>query len=295
MSRKQKSITEWLWWFRSKGGQHLDAAVPYVDKAVAWGLEQRTRLSGQMPTAEDIEVWMRENALRFGWSEKPRSDSLEHLEQILIRTIAAIRQESERRTRIMVNVALSKSAGTVAFVSIAAWVAAFGVASTGTPIAALSGAAATTATLYWMGSLVGLGAAAGGVILAGAGIGISVAAGIWGRKRLIGKPRTDDSLQDHERAIVYASHSLIVAVRAQIKSGDKAKPDDMRLFAEHGLIPLANQINQHWDEASLKEYGKTECQPFTKTLAFYHRRKLDQCRTELGRIAMAAVVAGQKR
>ena len=63
----------------------------------------------------------------------------------------------------------------------------------------------------------------------------------------------------------------------------------MRLVAEQALIPLAQQINQYWDDASLKENGKSECEPFTRTLAYLQRRKLDQCRAELGRIALAAM------
>ena len=254
MIEKLAPVTGWLRWFRSKGEQHLREAAPYVDKATAWGLEQYSRLGDQIPDADDVEAWLRRNAERFGWSEKPRSDSLEHLEQVLTRTIAAIRQQSERRTRILVSAVLGKATGAAAVAGISGWILAFGTASTGTLIATLSGAAATTAKLYAIGSLVGLGVAAGGVILAGAGIGIGAAAGIWGRVWLIGKPRSDDTLQDHERAILVAAHSMIAAVKSQIKSGDKPAPGDMRLFAEHGLIPLANQINQHWDETSLRQH-----------------------------------------
>lgn len=294
MRNKWEHAKVWLRWFRSKGEQHLEEAAPYVDKAIAWGQEQRSRLGGQMPDADDVEAWLRKNATRFGWSEKPRSDSLEHLEQVLTQIIAKIRQQSERRTRMLVSTVLGKTATVAAVAGIGGGITAFGVASTGTAIAALSGAAATTAKLYWIGSLVGLGVAAGGVILAGAGIGIGAAAGIWGRGWLIGKPRRDSDLQEHEKAILIASHSLIAAVKDQIKSGEVPAPSDMRLFAEHGLIPLVNQINQHWDETSLRQHGKSECQPFTKTIAFLHRRKLNQCRTELGRIAMAAMMADQK-
>lgn len=53
---------------------------------------------------------------------------------------------------------------------------------------------------------------------------------------------------------------------------------------------VANQINQYWDDASLKENGKSECEPFTKTLGYLQQRKLDQCRTELGRFALAAMM-----
>lgn len=294
MIEKLASVTGWLQSLRSTGKQHLEEAAPYVDKAVAWGLEQGSRLGSQIPDADDVEAWLHKNAARFGWSEKPRSDSLEHLEQVLTQTIAAIRQQSERHTRMLVSTVLGKTAGVAAVAGIGGWITAFGAAANGAAIAALHGAAATSAKLYWIGSVVGLGVAAGGVMLAGAGIGIGAAAGIWGRQRMIGKPRIDDSLQDHERAILCASHSLIAAVRAQIAGGGQPAPGDMRLFAEHGLIPLANQINQYWDEPSLRQYGKLECQPFTRTLAFLHRRRLNQCRTELGRIAMNAMAAGHK-
>lgn len=294
MIEKLAPVTGWLRWFRSKGAQHRDAAAPYVDKAVIWGYEQHSRLSNLLPRVDDVEAWIRENAAHLGPSKKPQPNSLVHIERTLICTVAAIRQESERRTRMLLNMVLGKPAGALAVFIITAWIATFGLASTGTPIAVLSGAAATTATLYWLGSLVGLGVAAGGVILAAKGIVIGIIVGLGGRKWLIGKPRSDDSLQEHERAILLASRSLIDAVKRQIVSGEVPAPGDMRLFAEHGLIPLANQINQHWDETSLRQHGKPECQPFTKTLAFLHRRRLNQCRTELGRIAMAAMVAGQK-
>ena len=294
MIAKLAPVTGWLRWFRSKGEQHLREAAPYVDKAVIWGHEQHSRLSNQLPRVDDVEAWIRENAAHLGLLKRARSNSLEHLERTLIRTAAAIRQESERRTRLLLNAAIGKPAGVLATMGIGAFIASCGVASTGTPIATLSGAAATTATLYWLGSLIGLGVAAGSAILGGAFFIIAFLAGTRGRSWLIGKPRSDDSLQDHERAILLASRSLIAAVKARIASGEKPAPSDMRLFAEHGLIPLADQINQHWDDASLKENGKSECQPFTKTLAFLHRRRLNQCRTELGRIAIAAMVAGQK-
>lgn len=294
MIEKLAPVTGWLRSLRSKGEQHLDAAAPYVDKAVIWGHEQHSRLGNLLPRVDDVEAWIRENATRFGLPKTPQSNSLEHLERTLTRTVAAIRQESERRTRMLLNMALGKTAGATTVAGIGGWIAAFGVASTGTPIAVLSGAAANSATLYWLGSLVGLGVAAGSIILTGTFFVIAFIAGFGGRKWLIGKPRSDDSLQEHERAILVAARSMIAAVKSQIKSGDKPSPADMRLFAEHGLIPLANQINQHWDETSLRQHGKPECQPFTKTLAFLHRRRLNQCRTELGRIAMAAMVAGQK-
>ena len=168
-------------------------------------------------------------------------------------------------------------------------ISSFGVASTGTTIASLSGAAATTAQLYWIGSLVGLGTAAGGLILSGGGIGVGVIAGLWGRRKLIGTPRRENDLQDHEKAILAACVALISAVKEQRESGRKPSSLEMRVLAEQALFPLTTQINQHWDEEVLKECGTTERRPFTHTLALLHRRKAHRCRMELGRIAVAAM------
>lgn len=272
-----------------RGAAEIEAAAPRIEKAVAWGKRQHKHLSPRIPTSSQIEVWAKENALRFGWNEKPKANSLQHLEVTLNAIVAAIRQDSEKRTRIFVNAVISKTTGIAAVTGIATLISAFGVASTGTAIGALSGAAATTAQLYWVGSIIGLGTAAGGVMLAGTGIGIGVGGGLVAKHLLFGKLRSEADLQDHEKAILVACITLIQAIRKQIERGAPPASGEMRLIAEHALIPLVNQINQYWSQASLDEEGISECQPFTKKLAFLHQRKLDHCRTEIGRIAISAL------
>jgi len=276
-----------------RGAAEVEAAAPHFEKAVAWGKRQHERLSPHIPTPIQIEIWAKDNAARLGWNEKPKASSLEHLEESLNAVVAAIRQDSEKRTRIFVNTVIGKTAGIAAVTGIATLITAFGAAGNGTLIVTLTGAAATTAQLYWVGSIIGLGTAAGGVILAGAGIGIGVGGGLVGKRLLFGKPRPEDDLQDHEKAILVACITLIKAIRQQIESGTPPTSGEMRLIAECALIPLANQINQYWSQASLDEEGISGCQPFTKTLAFLHQRKLDHCRTEIGRIAISALAAPQ--
>lgn len=271
------------------GSAALKSAAPHADRALDWGRKRQEWARAHLPEADQIEAWARENAARFGWREKPASTSMEHLEATLGQIVAAIRQTSDRRTRIFVNAVIGKVGAATAVGGISSLVATFGVASTGTAIASLHGAAATSAQLYWIGSLVGLGAMGGGFILASGGVGFGVVAGFWGRRKLFGKPRREDELQDHEKAILVASITVIHAIRQQRETGQSPPPADMRRVAEEALIPLANQINQHWNDASLKENGKSECQPFNVTLGFLQRRKLDRCRTELGRIALAAM------
>lgn len=275
--------------------KHIDVAASGLDATVDWGQRQHARLKSHLPTSHRIEAWARENATRYGWAEKPRSDSLEHLETILTQMVAAIRQDSERRTRIFIKAAIGKSVGAIAAGGIVGLVTSFGLASTGIPIASLSGAAATTAQLYWLGSLIGLGTAAGGLLLAAGGLGAGIGAGFWGHRKLMGKRRGEHELQGHEKAILVAGITLIKAVKQQIESRQKVSDSDMQIVAEQVLIPLASQINQYWDETALKENGKTECRPFTRSLAFLHRLRLDRCRTELGRIAIATMAAEKSR
>ncbi len=274
-----------------RGAAEVEAAAPHIEKALAWGKRQHERLAPHIPTPSQIEIWAKDNATRFGWNEKPRANSLQHLEETLNAIVAAIRQDSEKRTRIFVNTVIGKTTGIAAVTGIATLIAAFGTAGTGAAIGSLTGAAATTAQLYWVGSIIGLGTAAGGVILAGTGIGIGVGGGLVAKRWLFGKPRPEDDLQDHEKAILVACITLIKAIRQQVESGVPTNSAEMRLIAEHALIPLANQINQYWSQASLDEEGISGCQPFTKTLAFLHQRKLDHCRTEIGRIAISALAA----
>lgn len=274
-----------------RSAAEVESAAPHFEKAVAWGRRQHERLSPHIPTPSQIEIWARDNAARFGWNEKPKASSLEHLEESLNAVVAAIRQDSEKRTRIFVNTVIGKTTGIAAVTGIATLITAFGTAGTGAAIGSLTGAAATTAQLYWVGSIIGLGTAAGGVILTGTGIGIGVGGGLVAKRWLFGKPRPEDDLQDHEKAILVACITLIKAIRQQIESGAPTTSAEMRLIAEHALIPLANQINQYWSQASLDEEGLSGCQPFTKTLAFLHQRKLDHCRTEIGRIAISALAA----
>lgn len=274
-----------------RGAAEVEAAAPHIEKAVAWGKRQQERLSPHIPTSGQVEVWAKDNAARFGWNEKPKASSLQHLEETLNTVVAAIRQDSEKRTRIFVNTVIGKTTGIAAVTGITTLITAFGAASTGTAIGTLSGAAATTAQLYWIGSIIGLGTAAGGVMLAGTGIGIGLGGGLIAKRWLFGKPRQEVDLQDHEKAILVACITLIKAIRQQIESGAPATTAEMRLIAEHALIPLSHQINQYWSQASLDEEGISGCQPFTKALAFLHQRKLDHCRAEIGRIAISALAS----
>src|SRR5688572_23407023 len=95
---------------------------------------------------------------------KSQDKWLTRVECSLTGIVGSIRQISYRKARVITGLAIAKLSGAVAVGGIAGLISAFGTASTGTAIGTLSGAAATSATLYWVGSLFGLGAIAGGSI-----------------------------------------------------------------------------------------------------------------------------------
>lgn len=102
-----------------------------------------------------------------------RSMELKNLEQALLGVIAAITQtpsSSVRKARMASNIATAKITGVATSASIFGVVSTLGTAGTGTAIGTLSGAAATNATLAWVGGLVGGGMAAGALLLPAAGI-----------------------------------------------------------------------------------------------------------------------------
>ena len=90
-----------------------------------------------------------------------------------------ILQISNRKANAAMGAAASTVAGTAAASSITGLVGLFGTASTGTALAGLAGAAKSTATFYWIGSIVGGGVAAGTLII---GVG-AVGAGVYGSKK----------------------------------------------------------------------------------------------------------------
>ena len=189
----------------------------------------------------------------------------------------------------MVTATVGKIVGAAAAGGVTGLIGLLGTAATGTAIGTLSGAAATTAKLYWIGAMVGGGVAAGGVMLAAGGIGVGLAAGMAGRNAIMGKARDEDKLQDHEKAILTACITLINAIEQQRDSVQDASLTEMDVVAREVLLPLAHRIDLHWDEKALEQNGNTECQAFTQVLAHQPLRKLDRCRIEIGRIAISAM------
>ncbi|MBK1670023.1 hypothetical protein CKO28_18475 [Rhodovibrio sodomensis] len=184
---------------------------------------------------------------------------------------------------------MGKASAVAAVSGITGLISIFGTASTGTAIAGLSGAAATTAQLYWVGSLFTLGVAGGGAILGGAGLGVGFVAMRGVRRSVFGRQRPVEELQDHERVMLESCTPVIKALQEQASTGEKPSRDEMRVVAEQVLIPLVHHIDLHWDNHSLAEEGISGAAPFVSTLAPLNRRKLRKATDEISRIAVGAM------
>jgi len=128
----------------------------------------------------------------------------------------------------------AKMAGAATATGFLGLVSAFGTAGTGTAIASLSGAAATSATLAWVGGLVGGGMAAG-TFLTG---GLALAVGVGAYKLFGSNPREYESLDVIDRQIVDACIILIKAIEEQIEKNEKPSLEELELINRCSISPL---------------------------------------------------------
>ena len=204
------------------------------------------------------------------------------VEETLTSVVGAILQEPNRVANTIVGVAASKLVAAGVMAGTFSAIGVFGLASTGTAIGTLSGAAALTANLYWIGSTFGLGVAAGGVILAGGAIAVGVPAAIIARRKLFGRPRTEDKLTDRERANLYAALRLATALRVTRFGGRAPTLTEMRIFAKDGLSPLIDDLRKTFIET---EPEPDECASPGSSLALWPRQRLRYAVAKLDRLS----------
>ena len=172
----------------------------------------------------------------------------ERADAALLKLIANIMQTSHKGSSRMANAVIASTTGLAGKAGVLGLISTFGTASTGTAIAGLSGAAASTAKLYWLGSLVGGGVVAGTVLTGG----IALVAGYIGLKWWKGKPRKPEDLTDEEKIIVDASLGLIKAFREQIESDAVISSSDASKLREIAWEPLLSKVREYDKERAVK-------------------------------------------
>lgn len=144
---------------------------------------------------------------------------LRHVERDLNGIIAAISQVSSRRARRarrVAQIATGKITGAATIGGMLMFISAFGSASTGTAIGALSGAAATSAQMYWIGSIFGVGAVAGAIILPVIGAVLGLIAVFVISRAVFGRPRKPAKMQEFEVRALFASLRLAYPITARL-------------------------------------------------------------------------------
>lgn len=176
-------------------------------------------------------------------------------ESTLTKLVANILNISHKESSKLASAVIAKASGAAGTAGILGLITAFGSASTGTAIASLSGAAATTAKLYWLGSLVGGGVFAGTILTGGIGIVI----GYLGLKAWNGKPRTTESLTKEEKLLIDASLGLVKAFREQRESKVPVKKSEAQFVLEKAWLPLTEQFNIYHANQALKLLSFKNC------------------------------------
>ena len=228
---------------------------------------------------------------------------LRHIERDLNGIIAAISQVSNtraRRARRVTQIAAGKLAGAATVGGALMFISTFGSASTGTAIGALSGAAATSAQMFWIGSIFGLGAVAGATILTAAGAVLGILAAWIVSRALFGRPRKPERMQPFETRALYAGLRLAEPLPALLAQEARApSKDELRVYAHEGLLPLCALIEDHLTAPTVPEETPPRCSSFAETLAPFPRWKLKRHYRHLFRrarkLARPARVRGSRR
>ena len=150
----------------------------------------------------------------------------------------------------------------------------FGTASTGTAIASLSGAAATTAKLFWVGSIVGGGVAVGAAAIGPASLIGGYLAASKGKKLLLGEAREEDKLEPEEKLILSTCRKVSIALQVE----SSVSKSDFIQICDVFLSPLLVDIDEfyfHDVEASkLFNVVNKTIKPYYLSKLFYHRAVL---------------------
>lgn len=198
---------------------------------------------------------------------------LRYVERDLNGIVAAITQISgrrARRARRVAQIATGKITGAATIGGMLMFISVFGSASTGTAIGALSGAAATSAQMYWIGSIFGMGAIAGAVILPAIGAALGLIAVFFLSRAVFGRPRKPEKMQEFEVQALFASLRLADPI-APCLGEDAPVPsrDELRVYAHEGLLPLCKLISDNLNTPKNANGSDTRCQSFEKHSQYF--------------------------
>lgn len=150
-------------------------------------------------------------------------------------------EESSRIGSQFSRAVTAKIAGAASTSALLAIVATFGHASTGAAISGLTGAAATSATMAWVGSLVGGGVAAGAALTGG----LALVVGLAAYQVLSSERRDFQAMSSLEQRIVQSCWMLAAVADGYQKRQHEFTPEAAGDFLELALIPLHREIESN--------------------------------------------------
>jgi hypothetical protein len=208
---------------------------------------------------------------------------LKSIDNALLGVVSAVTQtpsKNVQKARLASSVATATLTKAATTAGIWGAVSTLGTAGTGTAIGTLSGAASTSATLAWIGGLVGGGMAAGAILLPVTGIAAGAAASMYVRRKLYGRPRKIDELHYFEEEILFASDNLLRPIDAVSQDGVmQPSADELRVFAHDGLLPLITQIEKRLTEPNTDGSEQPHAFGFADTvLPKYQKQLRKHCR-----------------
>ena len=166
--------------------------------------------------------------------------------------VACILQRDVKTTYSMTNKAgeilASKLAGLGVSGGVVGLVSTFGTAGTGTAISTLSGAAASNATLAWIGGIIGGGMFAGAILTTALAMGSG-----WAAYKLFkSKPREYENLDKIDREIIDKSIILIRAIDEMIQDVQIPNHDIVKNFGKNDIMELYKLVKNHKNEIKQK-------------------------------------------
>lgn len=182
----------------------------------------------------------------------PYISTLDAVSSLLTSIAARILQVSDKKASVALGAATNALTGSAFAGALMGTVGSLGTAGTGAAIAGLSGAAKTTASLYWIGGIVGGGVAAGTFVLGAGALGAGIYGSVKVRRALLGSARREDTISDREQRILHAIQALTSSISDAMEAGDEVTPSELRLLSKIGLSPVLREIEEALDDDCFK-------------------------------------------
>lgn len=201
---------------------------------------------------------------------------LARLNGFLTSISARILQVSDHKASVAMGVASNAAVGSAFATSVTGLVGSFGYAGTGAALAGLSGAAKASATLAWIGGIVGGGVAAGTFVLGAGALGAGIYGSIRIRRAILGHSRRREELSEAEMRILEASSVLTAAIRDTLAADAPIGRREVVLMSRIGIVPLMEEV-----ETALGAGRFADLNVYNRTLLRGH---LNNLRSKLARL-----------